>query len=274
VNLSLSGFVGLLAVDFYLDIDLDLWVGLALMCSIFSVYTFNCFTDRVEDSADRSKYISKNINYRLYQLAIITFAVGTIIFIFHCFSAIKILLFATVALVSIAYSYRIIPGFTSDRHRIKEITAVKNIAIALCWTCSILISPFVFSNEKIDLDYSFTLLLISLFILIFVNSLFGDIRDKAGDKLAGVRTIPVVFGRSACYRSIVLLSGLWLSWIISSYAHHAIDRDYFCFLSAVGIYPLSYFMAYHWGVKSTFILDIICEFDVWFFSIGLLLLSN
>ena len=51
INLSLSGFAGLLAINFYLDLDFDTWLGLALMCSIFSVYVFNCFTDRAEDLA-------------------------------------------------------------------------------------------------------------------------------------------------------------------------------------------------------------------------------
>jgi 4-hydroxybenzoate polyprenyltransferase len=273
VNLSLSGFTGLLAVDFYLDLDFDLWVGLALMCSIFSVYTFNCFTDRVEDIANKKKYASKKIDLRLYQTGLITFTAGILIFIFHCFSAIKISLFAICALVSIAYSYRIIPGFANARYRFKEITAVKNLAIALCWTSSISIAPFMFSDKKIDIDYSFSLLYISLFILVFINSLFGDIRDRDGDKLAGVRTIPVVFGNSTCYRSIVFFSVLWLIWIFGSYEHNAIDSNYFCFLSAVVAYPFSYFTAYYLGLRSTFILDMICEFDLWFFSIGLLLLS-
>ena len=282
VNLSLSGFMGLLAVDFYLDLEFDAWIGLALMCSIFSVYTFNCFTDRAEDLASKNKYNSKIVDLRLYRTGIIIFAIAVLIFIFHCFSAIKLSLFAVAALLSIAYSCRIIPSFENDlqrdrleknRYRFKEITAVKNITIALGWAGSISIAPLVFSDRKVDVDYSFLLLFISLFILIFINSLFGDIRDRDGDRMAGVRTMPVVFGTNTCYKSIIFISTLWFSWIFSSYQDNAIDSNIFWFLSAVITYPFSYFIPYQLGVKSEFILDIICEFDVWFFSIGLLLLS-
>ncbi len=282
VNLSLSGFVGLLAIDFYLDLDFDVWVGLALMCSIFSVYIFNCFTDRAEDLASKTKCNSKIIELRLDRLGIITFAISILIFVFHCFSTLKLSLFAIGALISIAYSYRIIPSFANNlkldscqqhHYRFKEITAVKNIAIALCWTGSIVIPPFLFSDEQIDVDYSFTLLFISLFILTFVNTIFGDIRDRHGDRLAGVKTLPVVFGRSTCYGSIIFVSTLWLAWIFNSYQDNAIDLNDFWFLAAVVAYPLSYFIPYRLGVRWEFILDTICEFDLWFFSIGLLLLS-
>jgi 4-hydroxybenzoate polyprenyltransferase len=282
VNLSFSGFAGLFAVDFYLDLDFDIWIGLALMGAIFSVYTFNCFTDRAEDLASKTKHNSKAIDLRLYRIGIITFAMGILIIIFHCFSAIKLSLFALAALISIAYSYRILPGFVKNRqrdslkknhYRFKEITAVKNIAIALCWSGSLVVSPLLFNDEKVDVDYSFLLVFISLFLLIFVNSLFGDIRDRDGDRLAGVRTIPVVFGKSTCYRSIVFISTLWSAWIFGSYQNNAIDSNDFWFLAAVVAYPLSYCVPYRLGVKSEFVLDLICEFDVWFFSIGLLLLS-
>jgi dipeptide/tripeptide permease len=127
VNLSLSGFVGLFAVNFYLDLDFDLWIGLALMGAIFSVYTFNCFTDRMEDLANKKKHNSKAINLRLYRTAIVTFAIGILIIIFHCFNIIKLLLFAIVTLISIAYSYQIIPSFVKNRQR----DIHKNITIGL-----------------------------------------------------------------------------------------------------------------------------------------------
>jgi 4-hydroxybenzoate polyprenyltransferase len=282
VNLSLSGFVGLLAIDFYLDLDFDTWVGLALMCSIFSVYVFNCFTDREEDLAGKTKSNAKIIELRLDRWGIIAFGFGSLIFIFHCFSPIKLSLFAIGGLVSIAYSYRIIPSFGTKNkidklqkkhYRFKEITAIKNIAIALCWSGSIVIPPFLFSEEQIDIDYSFSLLFISLFILTFINTLFGDIRDRHGDRLAGVRTIPVAFGRNNCYWLIMFISMLWLTWIFSSYQNNAIDSYDFWFLAAVIAYPLTYFLPYQLGVRWEFILDTICEFDLWFFSIGLLLLS-
>jgi 4-hydroxybenzoate polyprenyltransferase len=112
-----------------------------------------------------------------------------------------------------------------------------------------------------------------MFIPIFVNSLFGDIRDRVGDKLSGVRTLPVVFGKSNCYKSIFLISTLWLACIFGSYQDNVIDNNDFWFLSAVVAYPLSYFIPYRLGIRSEFVLDLVCEFDVWFFSIGLLLLS-
>jgi 4-hydroxybenzoate polyprenyltransferase len=283
VNLSLSGFVGLFAVDVYLDFDFDLWVGLALMGAIFSVYTFNCFTDKAEDLANQTKHNSKIIDLRLYRAGMFAFTIAVVIIIFHCFSVIKLSLFAIAALISIAYSYRIIPSFTKNqqsdhhkkhRYRFKEITAVKNIAIALCWSSSLVLSPLLFDDRIIEVDYSFLLLFTSLFILIFINSLFGDIRDINGDRLAGLKTIPVVFGNRNCYRLIILISTIWFAWIFSSYRSNAIDSNDFWFLAAIVAYPLSYFLPYRWGLRSEFSLDLICEFDVWFFSIGLLLLST
>ena len=78
---------------------------------------------------------------------------------------------------------------------LKKITLIKNVSCALI----ISFAP-IFSGLSINNNYD---LLFSLGIIIFLGSLYNevllDIRDKEGDKLYNIKTIPVLFGNEKAF---------------------------------------------------------------------------
>ena len=55
------------------------------------------------------------------------------------------------------------------------------------------------------------------FIKLFVNTVIFDVRDIKGDRISGVRTIPVVFGREKTKNLLLGLNSTLIIWLALSY---------------------------------------------------------
>jgi 4-hydroxybenzoate polyprenyltransferase len=103
--------------------------------------------------------------------------------------------------------------------RLKDRLLIKNLAISLGWS---LIPVLVGLYYK-----SLPLLLISfapfIFFRLMSNTIFFDVRDVKADGAYGVRTVPVVYGKSRAHSIMSLFDGLSALYILS--------------LVAVGLFP-------------------------------------
>jgi len=98
--------------------------------------------------------------------------------------------------------------------RLKDILGVKNAIVALAWagTCSFL--PLTVSFR---VPIQILLVFYFLFIRCVINTTIFDVRDIEGDKLSGVRTIPVVFGRRKTKNLLLILNSTLIPWLAFSY---------------------------------------------------------
>jgi 4-hydroxybenzoate polyprenyltransferase len=170
----------------------------------FSIYNLNRKTDEDEDAINRQDRFAFTKRYEkpLYYGGILALLLAL------AFSAMYgvLPLLATTApfILGIMYSFRCLPAWTGYS-RLKEIPAVKNIAVGISWAviCSLL--P-VYLIGGIP-DSKTALVFVLFFMWGFMASLIPDMRDRIGDASAGVRTIPVIFGEK---KAKTILSGVIL----------------------------------------------------------------
>jgi 4-hydroxybenzoate polyprenyltransferase len=174
----------------------------------FAVYNINKLTDIKEDSVnvpDRAGFIEKN-KYSVIFAVVAAYIASLVLSFLQNPFAIFIILFPFC--MGIVYSIKL------SRFRLKDITGIKNITIALSWAVIGTFLPLAVSFRdftKISLVFYF------FFIRVFMGSSTFDVRDIEGDKLSGVRTIPVVFGRQKTKNLLLILNSTLIPWLVFSY---------------------------------------------------------
>jgi 4-hydroxybenzoate polyprenyltransferase len=189
-------------------------------------YITNMYTDRAEDAINYpSRYRFFGVHIGATKAAIvICYFLGFLLSLRAGWAF--VLYGGVVHMLGGLYGWPIRLG--SRRFRIKEVPVVKNLYAGFFWSAALILTPYFYVGEKPGL-LAVLLIVISLGGNYFVE-LMWDVRDMAGDRASGVRTIPVLFGETvACWllRGIHLVTcltiafGLWLgllqpekSWIL------------------------------------------------------------
>lgn len=174
----------------------------------FSIYNLNRKTDEDEDAVNRQErfVFTKRYEGPLYYGALLFLGLALVL---SALSGIPSLL-ATGApfILGILYSFRLLPEGLGYR-RLKEIPALKNISVGLAWGILLSLLPVFFWHREPGTGTMITFLL--FFMWGFMASVIPDIRDRAGDARADVRTIPVIFGEQRTKRiltGVLILIGI------------------------------------------------------------------
>ena len=159
----------------------------------FSIYNLNRKTDEDEDAINRQdRYaFTKRYEKPLFYATLLSIALALVLSSLH--GILSLLATAAPFLCGILYSFRWLPKRLGYR-RLKEIPGVKNFVVGFAWAIFLSFLPVFLTNSMPDSRTAVTFLL--FFLWGFMASLIPDIRDRAGDASAGVRTIPVIFGEA------------------------------------------------------------------------------
>lgn len=103
--------------------------------------------------------------------------------------------------------------------RLKDITGVKNILIAVAWGATVSLLPTTIMDADLDLT---RLLMLFFMGKSMVNTIIFDARDVEGDREAGVRTIPVVLGTRRTRWMLLLVNTGLLPWLCYWAQHHTV----------------------------------------------------
>jgi 4-hydroxybenzoate polyprenyltransferase len=87
--------------------------------------------------------------------------------------------------------------------------------VALTWAVGSTFLPAICLLEKEILQI--LLIFYFFFLKSFTNAALFDIRDIEGDRISGVRTIPVVFGRQKTKNLLLVLNSTLIPWLVFSY---------------------------------------------------------
>ena len=174
----------------------------------FSIYNLNRKTDEDEDSINRQdRYaFTKRYEAPLFYATLLSFALAFILS--APYGILALLATAVPFLCGILYSFRWLPRWLGYR-RLKEIPGVKNFVVGFAWAVFLSFLPLFLNNGMPDSRTGITFLL--FFMWGFMASMIPDIRDRAGDARAGVRTIPVIFGEErtrTLLTRVILVIGL------------------------------------------------------------------
>lgn len=194
---------GIAATGYLLFNPLDSKLIYVTVCSFFAAaagYTYNQLTDKREDSINKKKlnlFVLNNWGRVLVGIFLL------LSFIFSLFiSKLSILFFIIGITTGMAYSAL----------RIKEIFLLKNVYTALVMPIPFLVGAA--ANSSITLEVLTNFLIITC--LVFIVSLLGDLRDREGDKAAGVKTVSVVLGYHRVKNILSILLGLFVFLAILS----------------------------------------------------------
>jgi 4-hydroxybenzoate polyprenyltransferase len=179
--------------------------------------------------------------------------------------------------VGVAYSFRIIPrprrsGF--EWLRLKDVLLVKNLTIGATWASAVFIGPWLDLTRPVAAPVTVIIVAVGYALLVVVNSIFCDLRDEAGDRLASVYTVAVRFGGEGCYRAIFVAMSLWSAVLMTFFALNHLDGRHLVFLatSALG-YPLAvWFSTRRFDLRQGHV-NCVIESSDFFFALGLMALS-
>lgn len=273
--LSSMGCFCVLSVQVYLGLGVDPVICLVSMALIFGIYTYNRFTDLEEDfTNDIARVIFFQRKRAFFGIAV-TALLGSFAFLLAT-GGLTWLHFLLLA-VGIGYSLRLVPWWTPAAGfrllRVKEMTLVKNLAVSFLWGACVFMVPILHAGAPAGRLESAPWLGIGLVLSTLNNTLFDDILDEAGDRVARIRTLPTVWGAGRSYALLWALDGAWLAAVAALHAWGRLDLGHAAFLSLLAIYPLLYMGAHLSGRSPASLTGFLAESDLAVFGAGLLLLA-
>lgn len=239
---------------------------------VYAVYGINRYTD-VEDYLNDSEKRSFFLDHKKYlYLAVSLLVISTLwLLISGLLTAYHII--CTYA--GIAYSIPIFPGisgkYTVKWVRLKEIPVVKNLLVSLILGTSFF-AIYIF-DSKIENYPDIIALIVGSSLTAFFNTLFCDVRDAVGDKAAGIKTIPTIYGiKQTIRKGIFLPSILWSTLLIVLLLNSILSLSIAVFLLLMAAYPVLYIYLYKlkFSNKITFFVADAC---IPIYAIGLIILK-
>jgi len=259
----------------YLRMPFSPWFGLVSTGIIFAIYLLNRYTDIKEDFAnDIGKLLFFTSRKFLFQIGIISLCfVLFVLTIERKLTAFPVLL----VVIGILYSFRMIPWYNADQglhfRRLKEFMLIKNLIVATLWGGFVFILPSILADSPLHLTRQTTALIVGFIISTFSNTLFSDIRDLEGDRIAGNQTIPVTFGTRSSYRLLALANLIWLAFAEQMWQAHWIDTSHLLFIAVLNSFPFICIFLHRRSLLSRKNMDFFAELDLVIFAAGMFALS-
>ena len=155
---------------------------------------------------ERERFVRRHAR-KLLGLAVAAYAVALGLAAREGWGQVGVLLLPLAAVL--LYSFPFVPrplGRWLGFRRLKDILVIKNVVVAATFATTLTLAP-VPPRGAVEVH---TLVAFWLFVFVrfFINSIVFDVRDEHGDRLKGIRTLPVVMG---AHRTLRLLHGLNLA---------------------------------------------------------------
>ncbi len=272
--MSMGGLLCLFAIQSYIGSAGTPLIYLICASIMIGVYVLNRYTDSLEDFANNIEtyvYFSKHQLFLWLGIGLLLFAMISLI-ITERLNYFHLILLG----IGIGYSIQIVPWIENGQlklYRFKEIPFIKNISVATAWGISLFIIPISFSGSEVALPRNLWILCVSCIILVFNNTMFSDIRDIPGDKLANAKTLPILFGETKCILFLITLNFLWSNYLLIVFYLGLINASHYAFLLLICHFPTIYIFASTRKEASSKLITVLSESDLLIYAIGLYLLS-
>ncbi|MEO7801637.1 MAG: UbiA family prenyltransferase [Ginsengibacter sp.] len=143
--------------------------------------------------------------------------VATLLMLMSTFSLspLQILLFTGTGIITILYSFNLVP-FTAGK-RLKDYGTAKIFTLTISWVIITVVLPVI--DKPIPTSTLFFLCGLRLLFL-WVLCLLFDIRDIAVDDAAGIKTLPVLMGKSKSRFVCYVLNSIFLIFAVIFCIHY------------------------------------------------------
>ena len=180
----------------------------AVFLMTFGIYSINKLTDIKEDAINRPDRVDflKGRERHIGAYSIFSLLISAAL-AYHIEQTALLILFVPF-IANCVYSSKVHPALP----RLKDIPCVKNIVVGLSWALVCTLMPAV-TLEEAQLP-SVALVIYLMFIKDFINSTLCDLKDVNGDRVSGVKTIPVILGPQKTRRILMILNSLLLPLLL------------------------------------------------------------
>lgn len=193
-----------------LNLKFDLGLFLMSFLITFSIYNFNRKTDEKEDFISYPERFSFVVKYSKFLI------IGAFI---SCISAILIAFTKSIETVIVLiiplviatlYGVSWVPKTLNKKikfRRFKEVPILKDMLVALGWFAIPFLPAYYWFSTITIVTW---LIALFIFIRIYIGATIFDIRDVIGDKLTGIKTLPVLIGEKKTLFLLAILNTLSL----------------------------------------------------------------
>ncbi len=203
--LAVDGPLILLFGYFLYGVPVQYVLLVAASLCVFAVYSLNKVTDKIEDSINRPETVSKSKKYYVVP-SVVAIVLGLVLGVTVNLMAVLILMAPLV--IGLLYSVKI----SGSLPRLKEVTGVKSLMVALSWSLYGAFLPLVL--QPVGFDKVFWVFAY-VFIQVFVNTILFDFLDMKGDLASGTRTIPIKLGRNKTRWLLFASNSVLCLWLVS-----------------------------------------------------------
>ncbi|MBU4548204.1 MAG: UbiA family prenyltransferase, partial [Euryarchaeota archaeon] len=162
------------------------------------IYSYDYYQDLEEDSKtniERTAHLSNKARLYPFILSIYVIILGLLLILYANIYLIGFIL--TLVLLGIAYNH-LLKSLTS------KIPAFKNFYTAFIWAAAGSFFPILYNLNEIEISYF--LIMIFIFLKCLVNVIFFDLKDIKSDKKQGLRTLPVLWGKDKTINFLNILN--------------------------------------------------------------------
>ena len=221
---------------FLYGIQINAEILLAACLAVFSVYSLNKVTDKVEDSINRPEMPRSTSRFNLgisISTLVVSLGIGASVSFF------ALLILATPIIAGFFYSVRL----SASLPKLKEIVGVKSILVAFSWSMNGCLLPL--SLHQVELEV-IVLVFFYIFIRVLVGTILFDVLDAKGDSIAGVKTIPIRLGRKRTSNLLFITNSLLALWLT-----YCLFRGLFLAYMPALIFGMVYGYVLIWGNLKT-----------------------
>jgi len=187
---------------------------LICIATILTVYFANESTDTVEDLIN--KKTSPNSKKKYLIISIIMCIVCSL---YSFFKQINIM-YLSILLIGFFYSFKLIP-FKSKYIRLKDIPVIKNLIVSFYWSIPTVMIPLWVAKTEVNISSDTIIITIILGLSTFISTIISDAIDETGDRLANVKTLPVLFGvKNTLNILTIILFVIGITAFITFYLKH------------------------------------------------------
>lgn len=185
--LSFGGASILATVMLLTGVGLQIQILILSFCTVQIIYSYNHLSemqDDLESNPERVGFLKRNLLAKKLEFTIYVVSLIALIMISQNYSLLLIVLFILSG--GILYTVFIKEKFLSI------VPGLKSLYTALFWSLQILIIPMYF---KTRVEYEHFIFIIFVFLSLFVNATFFDIKDIEDDLRRNIITLPVKLGK-------------------------------------------------------------------------------
>lgn len=226
----------------------------------FSVYSLDKIADLDKDIINmpsRSSFISGRKKLVILS-SLGAYALALLLAIFSTPAAVPIILVPLIA--NAFYGTRLLSGVP----RLKDIPVMKNVVVASTWALITALIPALTTGPPGAL--AIAMVFYFMFVKTFIDTVLYDMRDVKGDRLNGVRTIPVMLGERKTTALLLIANSTLLSLLPFT------CKDVRLFTTVLVVYGFGYII-YFMGKIDPLVLDFLVEGE-WMLATFLLILIS